>query len=83
MAGRLQHKKANFWLHPPPISLDIYSTLYFYLCISVVTVKSKSIIRFRAFLFLISRNLVVKTFPPNNVQDKIRTYDFLTISRPR
>jgi len=28
-------KTANFWLHPPPISLDIYSALYFILCISV------------------------------------------------
>ncbi len=36
MAGRMQQKTANFWLHPPPISLDIYSALYFILCISVV-----------------------------------------------
>jgi len=32
-------KPANFWLHPPPMSLDIYSALYFYLCISVVNTK--------------------------------------------
>jgi hypothetical protein len=32
--GSTYATKANFWL-PPPISLDIYSALYFNLCISV------------------------------------------------
>jgi len=30
-------KTANFWLHIPPMSLDIYGELYFYLCISVLS----------------------------------------------
>jgi len=34
--GTYVTKRANFWLHPPPMSLDTYSFLYFNMCISVV-----------------------------------------------
>ncbi len=35
MAGHMQQKTTNFWLNPAPMSLETYSFLYFYLCISV------------------------------------------------
>jgi len=44
MAGRMRQKTANFWLHPPPISLDIYSALHFILCISVAPAYNPTII---------------------------------------
>jgi len=36
-------KTANFLLHPPPMSLDIHSAIYFYLCISVDKAKQNEI----------------------------------------
>jgi len=54
MAGRMRQKTANFRLHPPPICLDIYGTLYFILCISVIQLPY-----FNSFVFSFSRYVIV------------------------